>query len=340
MGKIICDVCGTSYPDTATQCPICGSARPSDAQTVNTDAEAEGSAASGYHYVKGGRFSNSNVRKRNKANQSGEKEPRRSKKEKQSGEEPKGKTSKGLIITVVILLLAVLAVVGYIVVRYFLPADFFSGGSLSTTAATTPCMQIQTAEPAVELTGVGTTHQLRVTCEPADTTDRVIYRSENPTVASVSDGGLVTAVGEGHTVVTVTCGNVSVQCSVTVVMPTEPPTTELPTTEEPTTEPPTTEPPTTEEPTTEAPTQPPEECVIKTQFGENRYNDVTIAVGDSLTFNLFGKESGEKKDAVWSLKRGSCCNLTGNKLQAVSRGEVVVATTYQAVEYTFTVRVN
>ena len=24
MSKIICDVCGTSYPDTAECCPICG----------------------------------------------------------------------------------------------------------------------------------------------------------------------------------------------------------------------------------------------------------------------------------------------------------------------------
>ena len=24
MSKIICDICGTSYPETATQCPICG----------------------------------------------------------------------------------------------------------------------------------------------------------------------------------------------------------------------------------------------------------------------------------------------------------------------------
>ena len=27
MSKIICDVCGTRYPDTAEQCPICGHIR-------------------------------------------------------------------------------------------------------------------------------------------------------------------------------------------------------------------------------------------------------------------------------------------------------------------------
>lgn len=64
MSKIICDVCGSAYSDTASQCPICGTARrdttattPSPEQTLDTD--------SGYTYVKGGRFSRSNVKKYN-----------------------------------------------------------------------------------------------------------------------------------------------------------------------------------------------------------------------------------------------------------------------------------
>ncbi len=64
MSKIICDVCGSAYSDTASQCPICGTAKrdnPAVAQeapeTVTTDA--------GYSYVKGGRFSHANVRKHN-----------------------------------------------------------------------------------------------------------------------------------------------------------------------------------------------------------------------------------------------------------------------------------
>ena len=58
MNKIVCDVCGMSYPETAEQCPICG--------TAKTDAaKSAADTASGYAYVKGGRFSHSNVRKRN-----------------------------------------------------------------------------------------------------------------------------------------------------------------------------------------------------------------------------------------------------------------------------------
>lgn len=66
MSKIICDVCGTSYPETATQCPICGCVRSSDSVTVagdTSDVVAKNTAA--YTPVKGGRFSKSNVKKRN-----------------------------------------------------------------------------------------------------------------------------------------------------------------------------------------------------------------------------------------------------------------------------------
>ena len=61
MSKIICDICGTSYPESSTQCPICGCVRPAEAVSVEESDEKTG----GYTYVKGGRFSKSNVKKRN-----------------------------------------------------------------------------------------------------------------------------------------------------------------------------------------------------------------------------------------------------------------------------------
>ena len=34
MSKIICDVCGTRYPETADQCPICGHIRDASGKTA------------------------------------------------------------------------------------------------------------------------------------------------------------------------------------------------------------------------------------------------------------------------------------------------------------------
>ena len=37
MSKIICEVCGTSYPSSAAQCPICGCVRPQNKQPASGD---------------------------------------------------------------------------------------------------------------------------------------------------------------------------------------------------------------------------------------------------------------------------------------------------------------
>ena len=64
MSKIICDVCGTSYAETLTQCPICGCVRSVDVRTVSEseDDELQSAHTGGYNHVKGGRFSKSNVK--------------------------------------------------------------------------------------------------------------------------------------------------------------------------------------------------------------------------------------------------------------------------------------
>jgi len=61
MNKVVCDICGTSYPETASQCPICGNAKSENSVTSADPVSKD----TGYAYVKGGRFSHSNVRKRN-----------------------------------------------------------------------------------------------------------------------------------------------------------------------------------------------------------------------------------------------------------------------------------
>ena len=130
MSKVICDVCGTSYPETSAQCPICGYARTADAAAI-ADEGVAAQAGSTYQYVKGGRFSKSNVRKRNSgkpapARSSAEKsaKPAASTKSRSKGKSKKKKNSgnTGLVITIFVLLLAILAVIGYIIVKFFIPS--------------------------------------------------------------------------------------------------------------------------------------------------------------------------------------------------------------------------
>ena len=62
MNKVICDMCGTSYAETASQCPICGYARQEDAKVLY---DPDSGSDTKFTHVRGGRFSAANVRKIN-----------------------------------------------------------------------------------------------------------------------------------------------------------------------------------------------------------------------------------------------------------------------------------
>ena len=128
MSKIICEVCGTSYPETATQCPICGAAHMKDAKVVSEKAAA-GSASSGsYTYVKGGRFSKANVKKRNQYQQQA---PVPAADVEQEVEEPKRSSNKWLIVIALVLLVCVIAVIAYLATNFM--NAFLPGGNVADT---------------------------------------------------------------------------------------------------------------------------------------------------------------------------------------------------------------
>ena len=244
MSKVICDVCGTTYPDTANQCPICGSAKNSAAQT------AAGADDGDYSYVKGGRFSKKNVRKRSekgpaavRRSSSSSSTAARTAQSGKSSRNEKEHSNAGLVIVVVLLLIAIAAVLIYIGVLFFQdkppvddPVDP-SGSSQQTEQQPTdskptdpprvPCTSVQTL-PRIELTQVGESWTLTVELTPVDTTDRVLFTTSDPAVAAVDENGTVTAVGPGTADITVTCGDVIATCVVhcNIEEPTEPPTLE------------------------------------------------------------------------------------------------------------------
>lgn len=235
MSKVICDVCGTTYPETASNCPICGCAKNSAEQTmVDSDPGAEGT----YAPVKGGRFSKRNVRKRNKVST---REPVRHEEE---DSESVG-TNKGLVAVVVVLLLAIIAVLIYIGVRFVLPDSpkptdpvvpnqTTTAPPLTTAAptapATVPCTGLKLSSTTVELSVEGGAWLLSVETTPVNTTDKLTFSSSNELVATVSENGNITGVGGGEAIITVKCGEVTAECKVLCtfaepIVPTTEPTT-------------------------------------------------------------------------------------------------------------------
>lgn len=251
MSKIICDVCGTAYPETASQCPICGSAKPDDMQPVVAETEEAGAPhSSSYTHVKGGRFSKSNVRKRNKENQATDTHTDREvKKEAVSAvqaDEKEKKSNGGLWATVIILLLAIAAVSAYIAVRFFSPnwlawfqedtkpqvtqtepADTASAAPTGTTAEPTfPCTDLLLSETVIELQELNAAHLVNVTAVPENTTDKITYTSSDPEIVTINSEGRVNAVAPGQAYITITCGNITrevqVICNFVVAPQTEP----------------------------------------------------------------------------------------------------------------------
>ena len=232
MNKIVCDVCGTSYPDTSVQCPICGTAK-TDANKTSAGSET------GYAYVKGGRFSKANVRKRNAgqvdlprvvapAKPKQEKKPAPAKKqpsapveEKKQQPQEKQKSNVILMVIAALLMLAIVAVCIYIVREQIADRKPPVGGTISTTQGTlpsdkqVPCTGLTLGVKSHTFTTAGESFMLSVQKDPIDTTDVVRYESADEKIATVDNKGIVTAVADGTVEIYVYCGDQMVTCMIT-----------------------------------------------------------------------------------------------------------------------------
>ena len=316
MSKVICDVCGTSYPDTVNQCPICGCARADVVDPAPQNVNEENAATGTYTYVKGGRFSKANVRKRNMERQLPQEDPQL---EVEEEPENKGNSGNGLVVVAVALLLAIIGVIIYIFLRFFSPvaAPDSSATDTSTTNATTvattattelvvPCTELTLSNGVVEFDKVGAAELLDVTPIPADTTDTIAYVSENELVATVDAKGKVTAVGPGQTEIKITCGKAEIVCRVVCTMETEP---------------------------TEETTQPTE--TQASGFELNRKDFTLFAVGSS--WSLYNGNISQD-EITWTTADEKIATVDKGVVTAVAPGDTVITAEYQGVKYKCDVR--
>ena len=334
MSKVICDVCGTAFAETAAQCPICGSAKASANQT-EAGAQQGSQPAAEYTYVKGGRFSKSNVRKRNKKGKMPERRAapeRRSAPERQPQKKNTNddKANGGLVAVVVILLLAIVAVVIYIAVRILGPSvgnneqtkpsqtDPPTQQTQETTLPEVPCTGLELSHKLIELSNAGEAWLLTATPTPADTTDKIVMTSADENVATVSETGNVVAVGGGETVITVTCGSVTVECTVICRFgdPTVP--------SDPTT------------PTTSV--DPVEELKFNTIFKDEstgKYDTTLTKKGE--TWKAYNG-SISPLEITWVSDNENVCTIVNGVVTAIGRGQTEVHAQYKGVTVSCIVR--
>lgn len=305
MSKVICDVCGTSFPETATHCPICGCAKAPTAQTVAADeTQFSQERTTSNNYAKGGRFAKDNV-KRNTRSRTFEGRFSGDRRRKNEPQE----SNKGLIAVVIILLLAIVMVVVYIGVNVFFPDldGKDNGGGNQTTGAyqnnegansgqTVACTAIKLNSKIVELKSENEQYMLAVQKEPENTTETVIYTSSDPTIVTVDSNGLIVPVGYGEATITVTCGTVSEECTVVSTVG-EPPVSSVPESQGPAL---------------------PDGFVLKLITYKDS-GEITIA-GDATTV-LYKETMGIKaSDITWTTSDPSIATVEDGKVTGVGKG--------------------
>ena len=310
--KVICDVCGTTFPETATHCPICGCAKSPAAQTVSgDDVQMTQESSTANTYARGGRFAKSNVKRNNRERSSA---GRFSGDRNRQNEKPEG--NKGLIAVVIILLLAIIMVVVYIGVNVFLKDIGGAGGESQSTAANQdsngnqqgeeiPCTAIQLSRKLQEFTAE--TDQLLLTVEltPENTTDPVIYVSSDPDVATVDANGLIQpGTKQGEATISVTCGTVTEECKV-ISQVGEPPVSSVPESQGPAI---------------------PDGFVLKLETYKNS-GEITIA-GEGASHQLYKEILGVKaSDIIWTTSDPAVATVENGKVIGVDRGKCTITAT-------------
>lgn len=97
--------------------------------------------------------------------------------------------------------------------------SYTASHSYVTVSNKIPADKVTLDKTSVSLKKNGT-HKLVVTVSPENTTDKtVLFQSSNDNVATVSNDGVITAVGGGSATITVKVGNKTATCKVTVNVP-------------------------------------------------------------------------------------------------------------------------
>ena len=362
MKQVICDICNTSYPEEAGQCPICGYVPGAEITPLTEDEDfvfdeswlndlSEETAAEENEEVSAvpvvpvqevaAKVENTDEDEDDDEDHDEEDDSDDEEDEDDDDDDEDERRPSGfLIAALVVVIIALLAVNGYILVRYFLPGLRPEATEPSIAETTAPIVEtvdsnvpcaglVMTSDSEVLLEQAGNSWLINVVAMPEDTTDEIIFLSNNLDIATVDADGIVTAVGEGSAVISVICGDYTVECNVTCAFVDEPSvpdeTGTEPTAEEGT------------EPATEDATEAPTEAASDVKFALNK---------SDITFNRIGvlyklKVSGgiDPKDVEWSSSNGGICRVDDGVLSILAPGVAKITAKYQGQEATCIVRV-
>ncbi len=327
MSKIICDVCGTSYQDTAQCCPICGCTPDEAASLMNDElmidemlSEPAGRGNMLPPKKKREIFDFDEVNGSNHPPVDSVEDPYDEDEDEEFDEDaPSHNTFAVILLTVLIAMLLLAA--AFLFVRFYLPgitgkeeapAPVITQPAetqpVPTTELTIPCesLALTSGMPIGDaaLVKPGQKFLIHVIASPEDTTDVITYTSADESVATVTADGQIEAVGEGETVINIVCGDYQIPCKVLCSFVEE------------------------TEPTTEATTEPtvPETTLPEVEL-KLKGSDYTLSVGKG--FQLMLDCDLKQTDVEWSAEHSHIVSVDeeGN-VKALKSGTTSVIAKY------------
>ncbi|MBO7253066.1 MAG: Ig-like domain-containing protein [Oscillospiraceae bacterium] len=232
MSKIICDICGTKYPESAGSCPICGYSLEDandflgdefmmedfeEFSTAKTDKQGSKKREIFDFDEVNSDFEDDSFDETNPFDDEDEPE-----------QKEQGKSNVAIVVILTILIVALLAAAGFIFFKYFLPnmkddeqvvpttEAVVVTTAVPTTELTIPCEMLILSSGTAELSQEGQMFLLHVQATPENTTDVIVFTSADESIATVTEDGRITAVAEGETVIYITCGDIQTSCPVVV----------------------------------------------------------------------------------------------------------------------------
>lgn len=194
-----------------------------------------------------------------------------------------------------------------------------------TTEPGIPCTNLSLVGGMDTLTFKGQYWRLMVKAEPDNTTEKVIYTSGDESVVTIDEYGRVTAVGEGETVIIVTCGSKRIETPAVVSFATE--ATEATTAAGGETGTATT----TTGTTVSTPTS---GAVLK-------LNKTDVTIGKKGVYITLEPENGiSASDVKWSTTDSSVATVWGGNVTAIGRGTCVVIAEYNGQKAQCVIRVK
>ncbi len=200
-------------------------------------------------------------------------------------------------------------------------------GQSEPIASAIPCTGLSLDGSVDELTFAGQYRRISVRVTPENTTDQVTYTSGDPNVVTVDDKGHVTAVGEGQTVIVISCGSKRIDTPIVVKFA---------------------------ESATEASTNPSEATgggtdtavatpapgnILALKRNGKTVSDVTIGkIGVYITLELDNNIPAES--VKWSTSDSSVANVNNGNVTAMGKGNCVIRAEYNGQTAECVVRVR